>query len=152
MRLPNKSDNTGQTNPHWTGKTNPHCTNQTNPDSRLNRLPELKFKYVEEEEPEEFFIPYVWTLATQVGVAVLVVVVVVVLLVLVVDHDGLHTIIFFLTFSTVRKSILSRSQRRRDNGGGCTVGFGGTRAGAGGNSMMVLVVLVLVLVLVNGSF
>ena len=33
---------------------------------RLNRLPDLKFKYVEEEEPEEFFIPYVWTLATQV--------------------------------------------------------------------------------------
>jgi len=35
------------------------------PKDRLNRLPELKFKYVEEEEPEEFFIPYVWTLATQ---------------------------------------------------------------------------------------
>ena len=34
--------------------------------NRLNRLPDLKFKYVEEEEPEEFFIPYVWTLATQV--------------------------------------------------------------------------------------
>ena len=33
---------------------------------RLNRLPDLKFKYVEEEEPEEFFIPYVWTLATEV--------------------------------------------------------------------------------------
>ena len=36
------------------------------PCDRLNRLPDLKFKYVEEEEPEEFFIPYVWTLATQV--------------------------------------------------------------------------------------
>lgn len=35
------------------------------PRDRLNRLPELKFKYVEEEEPEDFFIPYVWTLATQ---------------------------------------------------------------------------------------
>jgi len=35
------------------------------PKERLNRLPDLKFKYVEEEEPEEFFIPYVWTLATQ---------------------------------------------------------------------------------------
>jgi len=35
------------------------------PKDRLNRLPDLKFKYVEEEEPEEFFIPYVWTLATQ---------------------------------------------------------------------------------------
>ena len=33
---------------------------------RLNRLPDLKFKYVEEEEPEEFFIPYVWTLAIEV--------------------------------------------------------------------------------------
>merc|ERR1712029_411633 len=35
------------------------------PKDRLNRLPDLKFKYVKEEEPEEFFIPYVWTLATQ---------------------------------------------------------------------------------------
>jgi len=35
------------------------------PKERLNRLPDLKFKYVEEEEPEEFFIPYVWTLATE---------------------------------------------------------------------------------------
>ena len=60
MRHPNKS----------------HNTDKTNPDSRLNRLPELKFKYVEEEEPEEFFIPYVWTLATQVGVLVVLVLVI----------------------------------------------------------------------------
>ncbi|KAL4682586.1 hypothetical protein H8959_002141 [Pygathrix nigripes] len=26
------------------------------------KFPELKFKYVEEEQPEEFFIPYVWSL------------------------------------------------------------------------------------------
>ena len=31
----------------------------------LKRLPDLKFKYVEEDQPEDFFIPYVWTLATQ---------------------------------------------------------------------------------------
>ncbi|ELU06913.1 hypothetical protein CAPTEDRAFT_6632 [Capitella teleta] len=29
---------------------------------RLKKFPELKFKYVEEEAPEEFFIPYVWSL------------------------------------------------------------------------------------------
>ncbi|XP_036177985.1 dymeclin isoform X4 [Myotis myotis] len=28
----------------------------------LEKFPELKFKYVEEEQPEEFFIPYVWSL------------------------------------------------------------------------------------------
>ena len=28
----------------------------------LQKVPELKFKYVEEEQPEEFFIPYVWSL------------------------------------------------------------------------------------------
>lgn len=28
----------------------------------LQKFPELKFKYVEEEQPEEFFIPYVWSL------------------------------------------------------------------------------------------
>ncbi|CAD5111996.1 DgyrCDS1248 [Dimorphilus gyrociliatus] len=28
----------------------------------LKKFPELKFAYVEEEEPEEFFVPYVWTL------------------------------------------------------------------------------------------
>ncbi|RZF32853.1 hypothetical protein LSTR_LSTR009404 [Laodelphax striatellus] len=35
------------------------------PQDRLKKFPELKFKYVEEEKPEEFFIPYVWTLVTQ---------------------------------------------------------------------------------------
>ncbi|XP_064644875.1 dymeclin-like isoform X2 [Lineus longissimus] len=29
---------------------------------RLKKFPELKFKYVEEDSPEEFFIPYVWSL------------------------------------------------------------------------------------------
>ena len=33
------------------------------PRDRLNKLPDLKFKYVEEDRPEDFFIPYVWTLA-----------------------------------------------------------------------------------------
>ncbi|XP_033127312.1 dymeclin-like [Anneissia japonica] len=28
----------------------------------LRKFPDLKFKYVEEEEPEEFFLPYVWSL------------------------------------------------------------------------------------------
>ena len=28
----------------------------------LQQFPELKFKYVEEDHPEEFFIPYVWML------------------------------------------------------------------------------------------
>ena len=28
----------------------------------MQKFPELKFKYVEEEEPEEFFVPYVWSL------------------------------------------------------------------------------------------
>ncbi|XP_052011671.1 dymeclin isoform X2 [Apodemus sylvaticus] len=32
------------------------------PKDRLKKFPELKFKYVEEEQPEEFFIPYVWSL------------------------------------------------------------------------------------------
>jgi len=35
------------------------------PRDRLNKLPDLKFKYVEEDQPEDFFIPYVWNLATQ---------------------------------------------------------------------------------------
>lgn len=26
------------------------------------KFPELKFRYVEEEQPEEFFIPYVWSM------------------------------------------------------------------------------------------
>uniref|UniRef100_A0A0L8GD18 Dymeclin n=1 Tax=Octopus bimaculoides TaxID=37653 RepID=A0A0L8GD18_OCTBM len=29
---------------------------------RLRKFPELRFKYVEEESPEEFFIPYMWSL------------------------------------------------------------------------------------------
>ncbi|XP_034374251.1 dymeclin isoform X3 [Arvicanthis niloticus] len=32
------------------------------PKDRLKKFPELKFKYVEEERPEEFFTPYVWSL------------------------------------------------------------------------------------------
>ncbi|XP_017885103.1 dymeclin isoform X2 [Ceratina calcarata] len=35
------------------------------PCDRLRRFPELKFKYVEEEQPEEFFIPYVWSVVCQ---------------------------------------------------------------------------------------
>jgi hypothetical protein len=31
----------------------------------LQKFPELKFKYVEEEQPEEFFIPYVWSVVCQ---------------------------------------------------------------------------------------
>jgi hypothetical protein len=26
------------------------------------KYPDLKFKYVEEEQPEDFFVPYVWNL------------------------------------------------------------------------------------------
>lgn len=29
---------------------------------RLKKLPELKFKYVEEDQPEDFFVPYVWSM------------------------------------------------------------------------------------------
>ncbi len=28
----------------------------------MQKFPDLKFKYVEEEQPEDFFVPYVWTL------------------------------------------------------------------------------------------
>lgn len=35
------------------------------PRDRLKKFPELKFKYVEEDQPEEFFIPYVWSLIYQ---------------------------------------------------------------------------------------
>ncbi|XP_018411239.1 PREDICTED: dymeclin isoform X2 [Nanorana parkeri] len=38
------------------------------PKDRLRKFPELKFKYVEEEQPEEFFIPYVWSLVYNSGV------------------------------------------------------------------------------------
>ncbi|XP_055539559.1 dymeclin isoform X2 [Wyeomyia smithii] len=34
---------------------------------RLRKFPDLKFKYVEEDAPEEFFIPYVWTLVCKTG-------------------------------------------------------------------------------------
>ncbi|EEB10347.1 Dymeclin, putative [Pediculus humanus corporis] len=35
------------------------------PSHKLKKFPELKFKYVEEDQPENFFIPYVWNLTTQ---------------------------------------------------------------------------------------
>ena len=28
----------------------------------MQKFPELKFKYVEEDQPEDFFVPYVWSL------------------------------------------------------------------------------------------
>lgn len=31
------------------------------------KFPDLKFKYVEEDAPEEFFIPYVWSLVCKNG-------------------------------------------------------------------------------------
>ena len=31
----------------------------------LQKFPDLKFKYVEEEQPEDFFVPYVWTLVSR---------------------------------------------------------------------------------------
>ncbi|XP_055316228.1 dymeclin isoform X2 [Sitodiplosis mosellana] len=34
---------------------------------RLRKFPDLKFRYVEEDAPEEFFIPYVWSLVTKYG-------------------------------------------------------------------------------------
>ncbi|XP_066262135.1 dymeclin [Euwallacea similis] len=34
------------------------------PKDKLTKFPDLKFKYVEEEQPEEFFIPYVWDLVS----------------------------------------------------------------------------------------
>uniref|UniRef100_A0A1A9WWJ1 Dymeclin n=1 Tax=Glossina brevipalpis TaxID=37001 RepID=A0A1A9WWJ1_9MUSC len=34
---------------------------------RLRKFADLKFKYVEEDAPEEFFIPYVWTLVCKYG-------------------------------------------------------------------------------------
>ncbi|XP_018333634.1 dymeclin isoform X2 [Agrilus planipennis] len=35
------------------------------PKEKLTKFPELKFKYVEEDHPEEFFVPYVWSLVVQ---------------------------------------------------------------------------------------
>jgi len=32
------------------------------PSDRLKKFPELRFRYVEDEKPEEFFIPYIWSL------------------------------------------------------------------------------------------
>ncbi|CAF4113336.1 unnamed protein product [Rotaria socialis] len=32
------------------------------PLDRLKKFPDLKFKYVEEEQPEDFFVPYIWSL------------------------------------------------------------------------------------------
>lgn len=34
---------------------------------RVRKFPDLKFKYVEEDAPEEFFIPYVWSLVCKYG-------------------------------------------------------------------------------------
>uniref|UniRef100_A0A3Q1D5C1 Dymeclin n=1 Tax=Amphiprion ocellaris TaxID=80972 RepID=A0A3Q1D5C1_AMPOC len=41
---------------------------QALPKNRLKTFPELKFKYVEEDQPEDFFIPYVWSLVFNSGV------------------------------------------------------------------------------------
>ncbi|XP_045548531.1 dymeclin [Salmo salar] len=41
---------------------------QALPNDRLKKFPELKFKYVEEDQPEDFFIPYVWSLVFNSGV------------------------------------------------------------------------------------
>jgi len=35
------------------------------PKESLKSLGDLKFKYVEEEEPEEFFVPYIWGLTSR---------------------------------------------------------------------------------------
>src|SRR5205085_9488352 len=32
------------------------------PSEKLKNFPPLKFKYVEDDQPEEFFIPYIWQL------------------------------------------------------------------------------------------
>ena len=32
------------------------------PSHYLHKFPELKFRYIEEETPEDFFVPYVWSL------------------------------------------------------------------------------------------
>ncbi|XP_062340680.1 dymeclin isoform X1 [Osmerus eperlanus] len=41
---------------------------QALPKDRLKKFPDLKFKYVEEDQPEDFFIPYVWSLVFNSGV------------------------------------------------------------------------------------
>ncbi|XP_029371408.1 dymeclin [Echeneis naucrates] len=43
---------------------------QALPKDRLKKFPELKFKYVEEDQPEDFFIPYVWSLVFNSGVGI----------------------------------------------------------------------------------
>ncbi|CAG9864050.1 unnamed protein product [Phyllotreta striolata] len=35
------------------------------PKEKLTKFPDLKFKYVEEDQPEDFFIPYIWALVGQ---------------------------------------------------------------------------------------
>jgi hypothetical protein len=35
------------------------------PREKLTKFPDLKFKYVEEDQPEDFFVPYVWTLVSR---------------------------------------------------------------------------------------
>ncbi len=35
------------------------------PLDRLKKFPDLKFKYVEEEQPENFFVPYIWSLGME---------------------------------------------------------------------------------------
>ena len=44
-----------------------HCLEfaVTNALTFLQKFPDLKFKYVEEDQPEEFFVPYIWTLAAK---------------------------------------------------------------------------------------
>nr|XP_046225405.1 dymeclin-like [Oncorhynchus gorbuscha] len=41
---------------------------QALPKDRFKKFPELKFRYVEEDQPEDFFIPYVWSLVFNSGV------------------------------------------------------------------------------------
>ncbi|KAK9408809.1 dymeclin-like [Crotalus adamanteus] len=51
-------------------RTSRGCASDHNLDiSESLKFPELKFKYVEEEQPEEFFIPYVWSLVYNSAVA-----------------------------------------------------------------------------------
>lgn len=47
------------------------CTSWQHPSFSISceqKFPELKFKYVEEDQPEDFFIPYVWSLVFNSGV------------------------------------------------------------------------------------
>ncbi|XP_060534905.1 dymeclin isoform X2 [Cylas formicarius] len=38
------------------------------PKDKITKFPDLKFKYVEEDQPEEFFIPYVWELVNRLSI------------------------------------------------------------------------------------